>query len=275
MSGHPSATVGIATGAGGAAAILANRRHELAELHADLDIPFRQNSFGLPTRSSAASRNHRRPIRLRHPQRHRGLLPHQRRPGRPPQQRAAGPEGDAVQRPAGVRLRHALAAVRDQRDPGRRRLRRRPAAGDRRALRRHVPDRAGRGLQRPALRAADAWCRSSARSATCDTFTFTGSETTSTSSSSSTTARRRCTTDETAAEDEDVIRTGTTVQLPTFSFVTVSHHGQRARRRHGAAGRHQAAERRPQRVRRAAPEQDALHQPAVQERGHRPRNARA
>ena len=71
------------------------------------------------------------------------------------QQHAAGPQGHALQRPAGVRLRHLAEPVRDQRDPGGGRLRRRPAAGDRRALRRHVHDRAGRGLPRPALRAAD------------------------------------------------------------------------------------------------------------------------
>ncbi len=47
--------------------------------------------------------------------------------------------------------------------------------------------------------------------------------------------------------------------------------GQRARRRHGPAGRHQAVERRPQRVRRADPRQDPLPGPLVQERGHWPR----
>ena len=48
--------------------------------------------------------------------------------------------------------------------------------------------------------------------------------------------------------------------------------GQRARRRHGPAGRHQALERRPHRVRRADPRQDPLPGPLVQERGHRPRH---
>ena len=45
--------------------------------------------------------------------------------------------------------------LRHQRDPRGRRLRRRPAAGDRRALRRHVHDRAGGGVQRPAIRPPD------------------------------------------------------------------------------------------------------------------------
>ena len=46
-------------------------------------------------------RTRRRNVRLRHPERHRGVLPAPSRPGRPPHERAAGAEGDAVQRPAG------------------------------------------------------------------------------------------------------------------------------------------------------------------------------
>ena len=89
-------------------------------------------------RRSSASRCEVGALRLRHPQRHRSLLPDQRGPGRSPQQRAASAQGHAVQRPAGVGVRQTTHAVRDQRDSGRGRLRRRPAAGHRRALRRHA-----------------------------------------------------------------------------------------------------------------------------------------
>ena len=92
---------------------------------------------------------------LRDPQRHRGLLLHQRRAGRQAVERPPGAQGHVVQRPAGLRFRHVANALRDQRDPRGGRLRRRPTAGDRRALGRHVHDRAGRGLQRPPLRAPD------------------------------------------------------------------------------------------------------------------------
>ncbi len=50
------------------------------------------------------------------------------------------------------------------------------------------------------------------------------------------------------------------------------HHGERAGRRNGAVGRHQALERRPQRIWRADLEQVAVHQSSVQKRRHRPRN---
>ena len=92
---------------------------------------------------------------VRDPQRHRGLLLYQCRAGRQAHERPPGPQGHAVQRPAGLRLRHLANAFRDQRDPRGGRLRRGPTAGDRRAFRRHVHDRAGRGLQRPPLRAPD------------------------------------------------------------------------------------------------------------------------
>jgi general secretion pathway protein D len=47
-------------------------------------------------------------------------------------------------------------------------------------------------------------------------------------------------------------------------------HHQRARRRHGAVGRHQALERDPHRARATDPEQTAVYQSLVQERGHWP-----
>ena len=101
-------------------------------------------------------RGHGGHVRICHSQRYRSLLRHSSRSRRPPIEHAASPQGHAVQRPAGATVqRHHAETVRDQRDPGGRRLRRRPAAGDRRALGRHFADRAGRGLQRPALRAAD------------------------------------------------------------------------------------------------------------------------
>ena len=78
---------------------------------ADLDIPFRQTAstltqlvpFGGPVRAAAE-------LRLRHPQRHRSVLPDRSRSGRPPHQRAQAPKvtlfngqqafvADATQRP--------------------------------------------------------------------------------------------------------------------------------------------------------------------------------
>ena len=77
-------------------------------------------------------------LRLRHPERHRSLLPAAGRRRRPTHERAPGAEGHAVQRPDGVRHGPVGTAVRDQRHPGGRRFRRRTATGDRRAQRRHV-----------------------------------------------------------------------------------------------------------------------------------------
>jgi general secretion pathway protein D len=54
-----------------------------------------------------------------------------------------------------------------------------------------------------------------------DTFTFEGSETTSNSSSSSSSEDGDAT-DESEDEEEEVIRSGTTVQLPTFQVITVN-----------------------------------------------------
>ena len=70
-------------------------------------------------------------------------------------ERPPGAQGHALQWPASVCLRHVADAVRDQRDSRGGRLRRGPAARDRRPQRRHVHDRAGRGLQRSPLRAID------------------------------------------------------------------------------------------------------------------------
>jgi general secretion pathway protein D len=145
----------------------------------------------------------------------------------------------------GVRLRHLATAVRDQRDPGRRRLRRRPPAGDRGAQRRHVAQRAGRGLARPAVRAADA-------GAVLQPDRRRGGR-------SPSPARRRPIPGRSVGSDQRRPRRPDNNQA-TFrrrhhgpvADVLVHHgvhHGQRARRRHGAAGRHQASERRPQRTR--------------------------
>ena len=122
----------------------------------DLDIPFRQDSFNATQcRRSAVRSERRRELRLRHPQRYRGVLPDRSRSGRSPHQRAQRAQGDAVQRSTGVRRRRHAAAVRGRRDPGRRRIRRRSTAGDRRAQRRHDDDDPGRRLRRPPLRADD------------------------------------------------------------------------------------------------------------------------
>ncbi len=91
-----------------------------------LDIPFTQGSYALAAPSVRRFRRHgRRLAGVCHPQQRRGVLLHQRRAGRQAQQRPAGPQGHALQRPAGVRLRHLADAVRDQRRPRGRRLRRR------------------------------------------------------------------------------------------------------------------------------------------------------
>ena len=72
-------------------------------------------------------------VRLCDPQRHPGVFLGASPVGRRPLERAASPEGHAVQRPAGVRVGHVARAVRDQRDPGGGRFRGGTAAGDRRA----------------------------------------------------------------------------------------------------------------------------------------------
>ncbi len=196
--------------------------------------------------------------------------------GRPPHQRAAGPQGHALQRPAGVRLRHVADAVRDQRDPGGGRLRRGPAAGDRRALRRHVPDRAGRGLQRSPLRAIDVVPFFSKIGNVQDVH-LPGhrydDDQHDAATASSTDGARTCSTPTTTSRPR---RThGMTVQLPTFSFVTVTTTvsvpdggtvllGGIKRL---SEGRNEFG----------VPilEQAALHQPSVQERRHRPRDRKA
>ena len=92
---------------------------------------------------------------LRHPQRRGGVFFHHRRPKRQTQPRAASPQGHAVQRATSHRPGRVLQPLCDQRDPGRRRLRRRPRAGDRYPYRRHLHDRSGRRFQRSAVRADD------------------------------------------------------------------------------------------------------------------------
>ena len=116
---------------------------------ANLDVPFRQESFGLsaPTVRYAGRRGL---VRLCHPERHRSLLPDQCVPGRPTQQCAASSQSHAVQWPAGDYRRLVVRAVRDQRDPGRRRICGRPAAGDRGPLGRNHDDGAGGGFRESA-----------------------------------------------------------------------------------------------------------------------------
>ncbi len=121
---------------------------------ADLDIPFSQNSFGLTVpQLSSFDPSAGLDYRFRHPQRHRGDLLDQCRPVGPADQRPPGPQGHAVQRPAGGRLRHVAEPVRHERNPLRGRFRGGTAAGDRRPERRDVPHRPGGGFRR-----ADASC---------------------------------------------------------------------------------------------------------------------
>ena len=65
------------------------------------------------------------------------------------------PKVHALQRPAGVRLRHVAKPVRHECYSRRRRLRRGAAAGDSDSIRGHVPHGPGRCVQRSAVRASD------------------------------------------------------------------------------------------------------------------------
>ena len=103
-----------------------------------------------------------------------------------------------------------------------------------------------------------------------NTFTFTGSST-----APRATAPRRARPTARPAESDTTVDHDVARHHGAVADVLVRHrhhHGQRARRRHRALGRHQAIERRPQRIRRADLEQDSLHQPSVPER--RPSAAR-
>ncbi len=97
-----------------------------------------------------------------------------------------------------------------------------------------------------------------------DTFKFTGTTTTITNSSDSKTGDRHV--DEQRGHEHRRRHDGAIAAV--FDCVG-GDHGERARRRHGAVGRHQAVERRPQRARRADFEQAAVHQSIVPQRGHR------
>ncbi len=124
---------------------------------ADYDYQFTQGSFGstIP-QFGGFDAEHGSQLRLRHPQRHRSLLPASGRPRRQSHERPAGSEGDPVQRPDGIRVGYLPAALRDQRDPGGRRFCRRPTARGGRPERGHLAQRPGRRLARPAVRALDA-----------------------------------------------------------------------------------------------------------------------
>jgi general secretion pathway protein D len=157
-------------------------------------------------------------FRIRHPQRHRSLLPAASRAGRRPDQRAASPEGHAVQRPDGLRFGHVPAAVRDERRPGGRRLCRRPSTGGGGVERRHVAKRPGRRFARPPLRAVDAGAvlqfDRQRRHLHLHRFPVLRLRHQH--------RRSRPTRASTVRNNERDIISGTTVQLPTFNFTTVS-----------------------------------------------------
>ncbi len=145
VNGHPTspgATVGLTSFTGGVPTFTSN-----------LDIPFTDNSFTLATPQFGQPTNVAS-FGFAHPERYRSIFPGQCLAGRSAEQCNAGPQGHAVQWSAGFRLRHVANSVRDQRDSGGRRFRGGPAAGDRRAQRRHLPHRAGGGVGRSAVRAA-------------------------------------------------------------------------------------------------------------------------
>ena len=103
-----------------------------------------------------------------------------------------------------------------------------------------------------------------------DTFTFEGSSS-STSSSSTTDANndgKNEKKDDSNAEQQHRRNGPVAIVLIRVR----RHHGQRARRRYRAPRRYQATLRRPQRIRRAAPVEDSVHQPSLPQRGYRPRN---
>ena len=99
-----------------------------------------------------------------------------------------------------------------------------------------------------------------------DTFTFEGSETTSTTSGSSRTKTTMATTrDDKLPTDYPQRYDGPVADVPGDLG---EYDGECARRRYGVAGRYQAAQRRPQRIRRAAVEQGAVRRPTVPQRGY-------
>ena len=114
--------------------------------------------------------------------------------------------------------------VRDQRDPRGGRLRRRPAAGDRRPLRRHVHDRAGRGLQRPALRPPDgrALLQQDRRREHVPVHRLDDHHDRHHAVGLSTGATDPSKLWNQTGDNTTRHNSGTTVQLPTFSFVTVT-----------------------------------------------------
>ena len=140
----------------------------------------------------------------------------QRRRRRSAQQCAAGPQGHAVQRPVGLRQRHLATALRHQPDPRRGRFRRRSPAGDRRAQRRNVPQRAGRRLVGPPLRAADpgAVLQPDRRRGRIHLHRQDQHQ--------GFLERRRPRREAVNENNKETVTEGTTVQLPTFSFTTVS-----------------------------------------------------
>ena len=186
----------------------------------DLDIPFRQDSFDLAHCRRSAVRSELRPtfgFAILSDIEAYFLI--EAAQGDTPHERAQRAEGDAVQRPAGLRGRRHAAAVRGRRDPGRRRVRRRTAAGDRRAQRRHDDDDPGRRLRRSALRAADDRAvlhadrrrrRVHVRRLVVDARAPAARPTTTTTARTNPKRRAR-----------RKSRSGVTVQLPSFSFVSV------------------------------------------------------
>ena len=183
----------------------------------DLNVDLTQGSFAAAVPQFGSFAAGRRHVGLRHPLGHRGLLLHRSVARRQPQQCVAGPQSHTLQRSARLGVRRFAKPVRDQRDPGRGRFRGRAATGHRRALRRHDAHGAGRGVRGSALRPLDLVPFFSSIGAV-NTFTFTGSSS-STSNSASTGP-----TDATTGRADSTVTTteGTTVQLPTFSFVSVS-----------------------------------------------------
>ena len=92
-------------------------------------------------------------------------------------------------------------------------------------------------------------------------FTFTGSKTTSKKSSDSNKTKGD---DEASKSNEDVVsQEGTTVQLPTFSFVTVTTTVSVPDGGTVLVGRYQTAQRKPDRTRLTDSQQDSLYQSAV------------
>ena len=102
-----------------------------------------------------------------------------------------------------------------------------------------------------------------------NTFTFTGSSSSTKKSSDS-----KSGTDSSATSSEDdASSTGTTVQLPTFSFVTVTTTVSVPDGGTVLLGGIKRLSEGPQRTRRADAQQAALHQPIVPQRRHRPHDA--